>query len=243
MIFACVCVRACFGAHISLCLSSCICMCVGLNVCVCAPAWKIKRGPKSEPYAPYSQHAIKSRVLTKVIYYSILCLVFAQWLRREHRDAATATDNMFINWGQHHNATMKRGSSKMAATRTGDYCSQSSSVRAGSRHSLCDLKTAILGRWGGDFPWEFFQVRRSGRFESFCRQVDSKIVLWKWNVAKLVYMQALSLCLWLSGPLVSSKMLPPPLLPPGHPTYTHSAHGSVDAMPHSRLVYTHCPSL
>lgn len=42
----CVCARACLGAHISLCLSSCICVCVcvGLNVCVCAPAWKIKKG-------------------------------------------------------------------------------------------------------------------------------------------------------------------------------------------------------
>ncbi len=53
--------------------------------------------------------------------------------------------------------------------------------------SLCELETTFLAEG------RVFQVRLllPGCFESFCQQVDSKIVLWMWREAMLVYVQAL----------------------------------------------------
>lgn len=162
---------------------------------------------------------------------------------REWGDSATATNYMLINWECTTMPPRREEALKWLPPES-DYCSEPFSLYAEKWHSLCDLATT--------FPVEGFSLRvfqarllLPGCLESFCQQVDSKIVLWMWSEAMLVYVPALCL----SGPFFFSKDPHPhphsiPFCPWHTQIHPHTLrYGSVDAMLHSRLVYTHCPSL
>lgn len=81
------------------------------------------------------------------------CLVFAQWLAETQPQLYRQHVNQL---GLHRDATTKRGGSKMAATRTGDYRSELlslSSCRLFKRHFAPRERHYISS--GGDFRWEF----------------------------------------------------------------------------------------
>lgn len=104
-------------------------------------------------------HSNQSQV-SKVIYYPILCLVFAQWLREKQRDAATATDNMLINWDCTTMPPRRDEALKWLPPErriTAPSCSPFMLKKKKKTFTLCGLQTTFVA--GGFSPSEAFTPR------------------------------------------------------------------------------------
>lgn len=191
--FYCVCV---FRMHISLCLSAWICMCAAgcLRLCYSSGKGKKRKVAKIRTICAVFTtcnkvpHSNQSQV-SKVIYYPILCLVFAQWLREKQRDTATATDNMLINWDCTTMPPRRDEALKWLPPErriTAPSCSPFMLKKKKDVHFVWATNYICSGR--------IFSKRgfySLGASIVAVNRKDSKIVSWMWSEAMLVFMPAL----------------------------------------------------
>lgn len=189
-------VCACLG-----CIFLCVCLhgsaCVRLDVCVCATARGREKKRKVAKIRTICAvfttcnkvpHSNQSQV-SKVIYYPILCLVFAQWLREKQRDTATATDNMLINWDCTTMPPWRDEALKWLPPErriTAPSCSPFMLKKKKDVHFVWATNYICSGR--------IFSKRgfySPGASIVAVNRKDSKIVSWMWSEAMLVFMPAL----------------------------------------------------